>query len=344
MKDLKAKFHASASIFLVAIVLIYSQVVIAAPLTTRSITLGSSAASASTTHKYDFTVATTGNVGSIIFEYCTTASGSCTGPTGLDVDSVTLDAQTGATGFVVDATETTTNKIVIDRTPASVSASAVLSYTFGSAVNSSTANETFFVRVSTTDAADGGGSTVDTGVVAGSTAAQPVVTIAVNETLTFCIYTGANCAAGGTAVSLGTASPSSASSGTNKMDASTNASGGYAITVNGATLTSGANTITAITAGSGATSSPGSEQFGLNLRDNTSPNVGTDPSGDSGFSYGTGYGTIDSFKFVSGNTVTSTSAPTLNTTYTAAYIANISATTEPGTYQTTLTYICTATF
>ncbi len=62
----------------------------AAQLTSRSVTLGSSAPSASTTHKYDFTIPASANLGSITFTYCTTASGACTAPTGLDVDAVTI--------------------------------------------------------------------------------------------------------------------------------------------------------------------------------------------------------------------------------------------------------------
>src|SRR5688572_28663754 len=114
----------------------------AAQLTARSLTLGSSAPSASTTHLFSFTIATTNNVGSIIFDYCTTASGACTGPTGLNVDGVSISGQTGATGFAVVATATDTNTIVIDRTPASISAATAVTYTFSSAVNPSTTNQT----------------------------------------------------------------------------------------------------------------------------------------------------------------------------------------------------------
>lgn len=128
------------------------------------------------------------------------------------------------------------------------------------------------------------------------------------------------------------------------MAASTNAASGYAITINGATLTSGGNTITAITAGSGAVSDDGTEQFGVNVRDNATPNVGDDPTDDTNLSYGTGYGTVDSFKFVTGDTVVSKSAASNATAFTVSYIANVGGATEAGTYTGTYTYICTATF
>lgn len=319
----------------------------AAQLTSRKVTLESSAPSATTGHNYAFTIATTNNVGSIIFEYCTTASGGCTGPTGLDVDSVTLDAQTGASGFAVDATETTTNKIVIDRTPASISASQAVTYDFGSAVNSSTANQTFFVRISTTDAADGGGSTVDTGVVAGSTAAQITLQGTIDETLTFCtgtsgVSTSSCSGATGSSVSFGTFSASATSTGTSQIGAGTNAQSGYVITINGATLTSGGNTISALA--TQTASSTGSEQFGLNLKDNTTPNVGAEPDGAGDAAPHANYGTADQFRFVTGDTVATDSDSDSFRRFTVSYIVNIANSSEAGIYNATMTYICTATF
>lgn len=311
----------------------------AAGLTSRKITLTSSAASASTSHKIDFTTATTANLGSIKYQYCTTPSGSCTGPTGLDVSSVTISAQTGVTGFSTGTL--TANSIIVTRSASSVSSGTAISQTFASATNSSTANETFYVRITTYTGTDGATGANDTGVVAASTANQITVSASVDETLTFCVYTGANCAAGGSSVSLGTLSTSTTASGTSLMDAATNATSGYAITYTGATLTSGANTITAL---SGATSSTGSSQYGFNLKDNATPNVGAEVSGSGSGTAQSGYSTADSFKFNSGDTVAAASGSTASNTFTASYIANIATTTKPGTYTSTLTYVCTATF
>jgi hypothetical protein len=338
----------------------------AATLTSRKITLqaggtdGGSKPGGTVVHKFDFIVATTNNVGSIIFQYCTTASGSCSAPAGLDVDGVTLNNQTGATGFVVDATQTDTDTIVIDRAPASINSTQAVSYTFGTAINPSATNTSFYIRLTTTDAVDGGGATVDTGVVAASTATQIVLTGYMPESLIFCTGANISTTAGIPDCSTATAgtisfpdfSPSATSFITSKMAASTNGDFGYIITYNGATMTSGSNTVTAMTAG--GASVIGTSQFGLNLVDNATPNIGTNVApAANGTNYkgqpGTGYATADSFKFtVSGDTVASSdnggAGPTDSQIFTISYIVNANGAQAVGTYTTTLTYICTPTF
>ena len=139
------------------------------------------------------------------------------------------------------------------------------------------------------------------------------------------------------------------------MAASTNAGSGYNITVNGPTLTSEGNSITAM-----ASADPGIRgvsQFGLNLKLNTAatstPVVGAEIAPASN---GTvlkaqalsGYGTVDEFRFVSGGSVADSGSggagPTNAQILTASYIVNVADSQAAGTYTTTLTYICTATF
>lgn len=128
-----------------------------------------------------------------------------------------------------------------------------------------------------------------------------------------------------------------------QMIASTNNSSGYSITVSGGTLDDGAgHTITAI-GGTAAASTPGTAQFGLNLKNNTTPDTGTEVSGGSGAAAGQ-YAIADSFAFATGNTVASCASASATTTFTMAYIANIPATQAAGSYTATHTYICTATF
>jgi hypothetical protein len=330
------------SIAFVAMAFIMAQLpssVFAAGLTARKVTLTSSAVSASTSHKFDFTTATTSDIGSIKYEYCTTASGACVTPTGINASSASISAQTGITGLIVGFSSA--NTILASKVAANVNSGVAVSNTFASVTNPSTTNTTFFIRISTYSGSDGATGPVDSGVVAASTANQITVSGSVDETLSFCVYTGVNCAASGSTVALGTLSSSSTASGTSKMDASTNSTSGYAITYTGATLTSGANTITAL---GGAASATGSSQYGINLKDNATPNVGAEVSGSGGGTAQAGYSTADSFKFLTGDTVASATGPTASNTYTASYIANISTTTNPGTYTSTVTYICTATY
>jgi hypothetical protein len=139
------------------------------------------------------------------------------------------------------------------------------------------------------------------------------------------------------------------------MAASTNALSGYSITVDGTTLTSGSNTITAM--GTATTGVRGTRQFGMNLVANTvatsTPAVGTNvapsPNGTTLKGQPTvDYGTADTFKFLSGDSIAQSNnggaGPTDAQIYTTSYIVNVSGGTAAGTYTTTLTYICTATF
>jgi hypothetical protein len=325
----------------------------AGTVTARKLTLGSSAISASTTHKFDFTLSGTDNLGPIKFEYCTAASGACGTVTGLDVDSVSLSAQTGATGFSLDATTTTATVIGITRTAAS--ASGAVSYTFSSATNPSTTNNTFYVRITTYTANNFSGSD-DTGTVAASTAQQITLTGTMDESLVFCVgASGANCSAltsSGGAVSFNDRFSSTTTRyATSEMIASTNGVSGYVVTINGSTLTcsacSGTPTIAAMGTqsanGAATTSSTGSAQFGLNFRNNATPDVGADKSGGSG-DYGTNYGTVDNFRFFSADTVASATGPSDATQFTASYIVNVPGSQAAGTYTATMTYIATATF
>lgn len=327
----------------------------AAALTTRKVTLGSSANSTRTVHTFNFTTATTASIGSMSFDYCTTPSGACTGPTGLDTQeaSLAIGTQVGATGFSVHA-NTDTNTIVITRTAASLAASTAVTMPFGTGTgstngptNSSTNNETFYVRVTTYTSTDGTTGSTDTGVVAASTAQQISFTGTMDESLTFCtgtsgITTSSCGAATGSSISFGTFSASATSSGVSQIGVGTNAASGYSVTITGATLTSGSNTISALSSQTASTT--GTEQFGLNLRDNATPNVGTDADGAGDATPTANYNTVDQFRFVTGDSVASDAEPDSFRRFHAAYIVNVGTDTEPGTYTATLTYICTATF
>jgi len=340
----------------------------AAQITERSLTLqagatdGGSLAGGDVYHLFDFVIPTTGNVGSIEFEYCTIAAGTCTTPTGLDTTAATLGSENGATGFSVD--NTTNGAPYLTRTAASVSATTQLTYQLQDIINPTTVNETFFVRISTYTSIDTTGTPVDEGVVTASTAEQIVLTGVMPESLIFCTGETVSTTSGQPDCSTTTAgavafnqlfSPSDTATATSQMAASTNATTGYSITVNGPTMTSGSDTITAMA--STTTGVPGTGQFGMNLRANTvstsTPAVGTDvaPAANGTDLKGeatTDYATIDSFKFVTGDSVAESSnggaGPTNSQIFTASYIVNVPGSQTAGTYTSTLTYICTATF
>jgi hypothetical protein len=157
-----------------------------------------------------------------------------------------------------------------------------MTYKFNGIVPPTNANETFFVRISTYSGTDGATGPVDSGVVAASTATPIEITGTMPESLVFCTgrtvpviptTTVPDCASA-TAGTVGfdkLFSPTDTAATTSQMAASTNATYGYVITVNGSTLTSGSNTIAGMVGGAGAPlpSTRGTAQFGMNLVANT---------------------------------------------------------------------------
>lgn len=182
-----------------------------------------------------------------------------------------------------------------------------------------------------------GGTFGDTGTITVNIIADDVVAVtsSVNQTISFAL--GAN------SLNLGTLSTSTPASGSHTMTIATNAASGMVATVAGTTLTSGGNTITACAAG--CTSTINSEQFGINLKDNVTPNVGLEASGTAPIGVAaTGYATVDNFRFVTGETIASSTGGINSTVFTISYLANISGATEAGTYTTNLTYTATGNF
>jgi hypothetical protein len=335
---------------------------------------GGSKASGVVNHFFQFTLPNVGsvNVGSIKFEYCTIAIGSCTTPTGLDTTNATYGSESGATGFSL--VNTTNGAPYITRTASSITAGTAVSYQLIGVTNPSgascglpspaTPNCTFFVRISTYASTNATGSPIDTGVVAASTATQITLTGQMPESLIFCTggTVGTNAgipdcstATTGSIVFNQLFSPTSTATTTSQMAASTNAGSGYSVTVNGTTLTSGSNTITAM--GSATTGVHGLSQFGLNLVANTTststPAVGANVNpAANGTNYKgeavSPYDTADTFKFVTGNIISDSANGGAGGTdaqiFTISYIVNVPGSQPAGTYTTTLTYICTPTF
>ncbi len=147
-------------------------------------------------------------------------------------------------------------------------------------------------------------------------------------------------------VSLGTITTSTTGSGSHTISATTNASGGFAISYNGPTLTNQSNnsyTIPVYTAGS---SSAGTAGFGINLKANTTPSVGADPTTNSGTcGVASAYNTANTFEFKDSTTttITNVTAPA-DCVYTVSYVGNISNTTAAGSYSTNITYVLSGTF
>ena len=123
------------------------------------------------------------------------------------------------------------------------------------------------------------------------------------------------------------------------MAISTNANNGYAITYNGATLTSGSNTIDVASITNDADGTPGTEEFGMGFSTDGDATIAT------GYDHNATPANRD-WAFVDSTTTTvvSETGPTATETISAFYLANIAGNTEAGNYSTSITYIATATF
>lgn len=227
---------------------------------------------------FTFTVPSATSVNTLTFTYCTTAAAvpggiQCDIPTGMDASNAALGNDSG-TGWTITAK--TQNTVTVSGTATSLAGSKT--FRIDNVKNPTATNTTFFVRIATVDST--GPTTVDTGTVAASTATPIILQGTMPESLVFCTGHTVNINASGvpdcTTATGGTVSfnqlfdPNTTSWAYSQMAASTNATFGYAITVNGPTMTSGSNTINPI----GATadiSRPGTRQFGLNLIDDFAP-------------------------------------------------------------------------
>lgn len=337
-------------VLLVLVVSIFVSPAQAAQLNNRSLTLSTSAPSASATFSFNFTIPTTATiVQGARFQVCTTASGTCTIPAGFSNSSATLTQPTGlgdTTGWTVD--NSTAGYLALHKATNATAPSGSQTITFNSVTNPSTANQTFYVRITTFSTYSAGtySGAIDTGNVAASTTNQITITGTMDESLVFCVgtsITGQDCSTiAGTAVNFGNFSTTATSTGTSVMAASTNGQSGYAITVTGTTLTSGANTIPALA--TQTTSTTGTAQFGMNLVSNTTPTVGSNATGTGTATPTSFYGTTNQYRFVSGDSVASSTGATNANAFTVSYIANVPGSQPAGVYSTVLTYICTATF
>jgi hypothetical protein len=335
-----------------------------------AITTGGSAPGGVADHKFSFTVPSATTVQSVQFLYCTTATGTCTMPTGLVTTSATYTGGAGlTTGWSI---VNTTNGAPYITHSGAVSVAGADVGTVLNVTNPTATNSTFFVRITTFTSADATTGSTDAGVVAASTATTITVTGTMPEYIQFC--TGASitvnsgipdCTSAVTgAVTFNQEfSPSDTATATSMMAASTNASSGYVITLTGTTLTAGSNTIPTVgTTAIAFNTARGTSKFGLNLVANTTTTstvaVGANINPTSNGSNlrglpSTGYATADMFALdltgatalaKSDNTTPGTPAPTDAQAYTVSYVVDVAGSQPPGTYVATLNYVCTATF
>lgn len=352
-------------------------------------------------HRFDVQFPSVGspNVGSILMQYCTTATGTCTKPTDLHTNNTNLNLEgtsglaSQSFGSVFTYVNTTDGAPYLTRVASALAADTTANWVIENITNPSDVNTTFYVRLSTYASTDTTGTAIDSGVVAASTADPIILTGVMPESLIFCtgetvdVSTGANynhadasipdctTATSGAGVTFDIEfTPADTATATSQMSASTNAGTGYIIQVFGNTLESGANSIAALAAQTAPLVN--TPQFGMNLVENTTtfnhqsagncPNDGAagpypcplgvdvDDTPNAGLLQGEpddNYDDDDLFRFASGdevaasdNALEGTNVASDSQIYTVSYIVNVPGSQAAGTYTTTLTYVCTATF
>ncbi len=332
-----------------ALVLFFGSVSLqAAPIGTRSLALSDSKLSATATHDFSIEITSGAVLGSIELEYCANnplVGTACTVPTGLDLTSAILSSQTGETAFAIDGTSTA-NRILLTRVPVVPGViPSPSTYQLDDIVNPDTAG-TYYVRLSSFATADGTGARTEEGGIAFSVVEGFNVTAYVPPFLDFCVgvsISGSGCSTVvGSALDMGIFDSLSSSTTASQFRAATNGQGGYNISMIGQTMTSGSNVIPNLS--TPQASSPGSSQFGVNLRDNSSPNVGTNITGAGTGTPTANYNIPNQFAFNNGDVIAASSLSTEYNTYTLSYLVNIVDSQAVGIYVTTLTFVALASF
>jgi len=217
----------------------------ASQLTARSVAISTSKPSATATYDYSFTLPTTGNVGSVSFQACTTPLGTCTSPggtinmnvgtvteTGWSTNNLSRDTVgTGASGNCQSNSSSNTNYLCIKRTTPASETGGARTVSAPSQVNPTTVGS-YYIRI-TTYSDSAWVTAVDSGIVAYSIVNQLTINARIQEILNFCVGTTTtddatsnpanDCSAvSGTTVDIGTLD----SSTTNVTPISTNGGSG----------------------------------------------------------------------------------------------------------------------
>ncbi len=279
----------------------------------------------------------------LTFDNGTNTGSVAFGDVDLQDDSVDVTLAATASGSTWGFANTSSTVLTFTNGTAAVVAGSVITIKIGTNATSGT-NQITNGTAGTT-VLDISGGFGDTGSVSMAILANGVVSVSakVLSSISFAISantisfgnlsSSTNCYAQ-TGTITGTCT--STASGPFTLAAGTNASTGYTLSVQGATLTSGANdTIAPLSVAT--VPSAGTAQFGLNLAASGGSGVISSPYGTSGqYAYTATAST-------SATIATSPSA-SATTTYTVNYLANIAALTPAGTYTTAHTYVATGNF
>lgn len=314
----------------------------------RGLYMQSATPGVTTSYTVSLTYMTPAAVGSLDMLFCESPIPyeACVPPAGLDVSGATLSSQTGETGFSIFSK--TNNHIILSRSPAMISpATSSSAYTFDTIKNPTDTKTSFSIRLKSLGSTDGTGPQIDFGSVKGQVTDGIIIETQVPPMLIFCVAQQVedNCA--GTNenyfTDMGTLSKDATLTAQSQMAVGTNASGGFAVTVNGNPLTAGTNIIDGMSAPSD--SQKGKNQFGINLVANNELGIGQNPEGSwVNAQPAPGYGLPNKYKYIPGDVIASSPNVSLMEKFTVSYIVNVSPDLRAGVYTTTINYVASGRF
>jgi hypothetical protein len=324
----------------------YSPLIQADQVQYRSLVVGSELPSAITSYKLSYTIAYSSVIGSMELQFCSNdplVGDVCDAPSGFYMSSASLDNESGIGDWAIKSSMN--NSMVLTRAPAAVLTPQPVMIDLSNITNPNHVGP-YYARITTYSSTDGSGQPSDFGGDALFIGGGISVSTYVPPYLEFCsglTINGYDCtSATGAYINLGDLSYLHPSFSSSQMVAASNSGTGYTIEDGGTTLTSGNNIIDQLS--SPQASQPGSAQFGLNLRDNTSPAVGADPSGQGSGEPAPNYNQPNLFQFQPYDVIASTSRADAVRKYTVSYLVNVASDQSPGIYDGSLTYICVANF
>lgn len=314
----------------------------------RGLLMKTSEPSATTSYVLSLSYMSPEPVGSLDMLFCVSPIPyeDCITPPGLDVSNAVLSSQLGEMGFSI--LSKTTNHIVLTRPSAMInSSSAASSYTFDNIKNPSSSNQSFSIRLKSHSSVNATGPQIDFGSVKGQVNDGIVITTQVPPMLIFCAAQEVeqDCVATNETyyTDMGVLDKDSTLTARSQMAVGTNATGGFAITVNGSSLTAGNNVIDS--PASPMENTPGKNQFGINLVENNELNIGENPEGVWANAVpSTDYNQPNRYKYVAGDVVAYSPNVSLMKKFTVSYIVNVSPSLKAGVYTTTLNYIASGRF
>jgi len=312
----------------------------------RGLYMNNTLPGATTSYKVSFRYMSSQPIGSVEMLFCNDPIPyhECVTPQGMNVSNAVLNDQTGETGFSI--LSKSTNRIVLSR-EASANINSASAYTFNNIINPASSSQSFSIRLKSFASTNGTGPQVDFGSVMGQVTDGLVIQTQVPPMLIFCLAEEVMDSCVGTNdnffTDMGTLDPKTTLTAQSQMAVGTNASGGFAITVNGTSMTAANNVVESPT--SPIKSTPGKNQFGINLVENIDPAVGKNPEGEFTNAVASlNYATPDKYMFVPGDVVAYSPNVSLMKKFTVSYILNTSPTLRAGVYSTTVNFIASGRF